>query len=219
MDDKKVVRLTALAGVLFVVLIIVQGPVLTPSLKVTDSAQKIFNSIRSHQTDFKASAALYGLAMSAVLIWAAGLFRVLRKAEGGAAGLAASALGGVALAAAMSVVAAATEATTALRINDLGPGGARFYYTLSQFTQGGILFGLLVVVGATALVSLRTGLFARWFGAVSVVLAIASVVGALGVAYASNTIQTVTGVMLTLNTLWILVVSIYLWRQPELAIP
>ena len=218
-DDKKVVRLTALAGVLFVVLIIVQGPVLTPSLKVTDSAQKIFNSIRSHQTDFKASAALYGLAMSAVLIWAAGLFRVLRKAEGGAAGLAASALGGVALAAAMSVVAAATEATTALRINDLGPGGARFYYTLSQFTQGGILFGLLVVVGATALVSLRTGLFARWFGAVSVVLAIVSVVGAFGVAYASNTIQTVTGVMLTLNTLWILVVSIYLWRQPELAIP
>ena len=218
-DDKKVVRLTALAGVLFVVLIIVQGPVLTPSLKVTDSAQKIFNSIRSHQTDFKASAALYGLAMSAVLIWAAGLFRVLRKAEGGAAGLAASALGGVALAAAMSVVAAATEATTALRINDLGPGGARFYYTLSQFTQGGILFGLLVVVGATALVSLRTGLFARWFGAVSVVLVIASVVGAFGVAYASNTIQTVTGVMLTLNTLWILVVSIYLWRQPELAIP
>ena len=96
MDDKKVVRLTALAGVLFVVLIIVQGPVLSPNLNVTDSAQKIFNSIKSHQSDLKASAALYGLAMSAVLIWAAGLFRVLRKAEGGAAGLSAAALGGIA---------------------------------------------------------------------------------------------------------------------------
>jgi len=218
-DDKRVVRLTALAGVLFVVLIIVQGPVLTPSLKVTDSAQKIFNSIRSHQGNIKASAALYGLAMSAVLLWAAGLFRVLRKAEGGAAGLAATALGGIALAAAMSVVAAATEAVTALRINDLSPSGARFYYTLSQFTQGGILFGLLVVVGATALVSLRTGLIGRWFGIVSVVLAVVSVVGAAGVSYASNTIQTVTGIGLILDTLWILVVSVYLWRQPELAIP
>jgi hypothetical protein len=218
-DDKAVVRLTALAGVLFVLLIIVQGPVLTPSLKVTDSAQKIFNSIKNHQGNIRASAALYGLAMSAVLIWVAGLFRALRKAEGGAASLAAAALGGVALAAAMSVVTAATEATTALRIHDLGPSGARFYYTLYQFSQGGVLFGLLVLVGATALVSLRTGLFARWFGIVSVVLAIASVAGAFAIAYASDAIQTASGIMLSLDTLWILAVSIFLWRKPELAIP
>jgi len=218
MDDKQVVRLTALAGLAFFILIIVQGPVLSPNLNVTDSAQKIFNSIRDHQSNIKASAALYGLAMSAVLIWAAGLFRVLRKAEGGAAGLAAAALGGVALAAAMTVAAAALEATTALRIHDLGPGGARFYFTLSQFTQAGILFGLVVVVGTTALISLRTGLIGRWFGLVSVVLAVVSVVGAFGLAYASDTMQAVTAVGLTLDTLWILVVSIYVWRKPELAI-
>jgi uncharacterized protein DUF4386 len=219
MDDKRVVRLTALAGLLFVVLIIVQGPVLTPSLKLTDSAHKIFNSIQSHQSNIKASAGLYGLAMSAVLIWAAGLFRVLRKAEGGAAGLAAAAVGGISLAAAATVVAAATEAATALRIKDLGPGGARFYFTLSQFTQGGILFGLLVVVGAAGLVSLRTGLIGRWFGIVSVVLAVVSVVGAAGVAYASDGIQIVTAIALSLDTLWVLVISFYLWREPELAIP
>ena len=42
----------------------------------------------------------------------------------------------------------------------------------------------------TGLVSLRTGLFARWFGVVSVVLAVVSAVGAFGVAYASERSRT-----------------------------
>ncbi len=56
MNDTKWVRLTALAGVLFFVLIIVQGPVLqSTSPNVTDSAQKIFNYIRDHGKNLQAS--------------------------------------------------------------------------------------------------------------------------------------------------------------------
>ena len=219
-DETKVVRATMLAGLLFVVLIIVQGPVLNSSSPtVTDSAQKIFNYFSKHQGSIKASAALYGLAMSAVLIWFSGLFRALRKAEGGSAGLAVAALGGVVLAAAMSVITAAVEATTALRVHDLGASGARFFFTLQELAQAGILFGLLVLIGVTATVSLRTGLFARWFAAVSGVLAVVSIVGAFGIGSASSTIQTLAGVMLSLDTLWVLVVSIWVWRRPELALP
>ena len=219
MADTKWVRIAALAGLVFVVLIIVSGPVLHNSTpNITDSAQKIFDSFKNHQRNIKASAALSGLAMSAVLIWASGLFHALRRAGGGNAGLAVTALGGVALAAAMTVTSAAIGAATALRIHDLGPVGARFYFTLQQFTQGGTLFGLLVVVGATAAVCLRTGLFARWFAVVSVILAVGSIAGAFSIAYASNSIQTAGGIMLSLDTLWILVVSVYLWRKPELAL-
>ena len=220
MDETKVVRATAIAGVLFVILIIVQGPVLnsnSPSL--TDSAQKIFNSFSKHQGNIKAAAVVYGFAMSAVLIWFSGLFRVLRKAEGGQAGLAVAALGGVTLAAAMSLVNAAIDATTALRVHDLGPSGARFFFTLESFAGAGILFGLLVVIAATAAVCLRTGLFARWFTVVSGLLVVVSIVGAAGIGYANSSIQTVGAVALSLDTLWVLVVSVWLWRKPELALP
>src|SRR5215467_5992255 len=124
MDEAKWVRLAAAAGLVFVVLIIVQGPVLQGnSPSTTDSGPKIFHYLRDHQSDLKLAAYLFGLAMSAVLVWSSVHFRAMRKAEGGHSGLAVAALGGVGLAAAMSVVAAANSATAALRIHDLGIAG------------------------------------------------------------------------------------------------
>jgi hypothetical protein len=216
MTDTRWVRLTALAGVVFVILIIVQGVVMGDAPTLTDSAQKIFDYFNNHQRNVKAAAGLYALAMSAVLIWVTGLFCVLRKAEGGKAGLAVTALVGTVLTAATTVISAAIEAATALRINDLDPSGVRVFYTLQQFIQGGVLFGLLLAVGATAAVCLRTGLFARWIGLAGVILAAASVAGAFGIAYAS--LQPLAGLMLYLDTLFVLVVSVLMWRKPELGV-
>jgi hypothetical protein len=72
---------------------------------------------------------------------------------------------------------------------------------------------------ATGVVCLRTGLFYRWFGVTSVLLAAASIVGAAGIAYANNSVQVIATVMLSLDTLWILVVTGFLLREPELVIP
>ena len=220
MDEAKWVRFLALSGLAFVILIILQGPVLNSSSPMlTDSAQKIFNYYRDHQGSVKASAFCYGLAMSAVLVWVSVLFRALRRAEGGNAGLASAALVGTGLAAAMSVTAAAIEATTALRIKSLVPSAAQVFFTLYQFAQGGILFGLAVLVGATAVVCLRTGLFYRWFSSVSLLLAAAPIVGGTGIAFANSSLQTIAVVMLSLDTLWVLVVTVFIFRKPELAIP
>jgi thiosulfate reductase cytochrome b subunit len=220
MDEVKWVRLVTLAGLAFVILIIVQGPVLHSSAPaLTDSSQTVYNYINGHRGSIKASAFLYGLAMSAILIWISVLFRALRRAEGGNSGLALAALAGTGLAAAMSITAAVIEAATALRIQDLNAAGARLFYTMYQFAQGGILFGLAVLVVATGVVCLRTGLFYRWFGVTSVLLAAASIVGAAGIAYANNSVQVIATVMLSLDTLWILVVTGFLLREPELVIP
>jgi hypothetical protein len=218
MKEAKWVRLTAVAGLIFFVLILVQGFALQGnSPTATDSAQKIFNYFKDHPGNLKASAALAGFAMSAVLVWAAGLFGALRRAEGGTSGLAVAAFGGVVLAAASTVAASTIQATVALRIKDLGPSGARFFYTLWQFTSASILLGLLVTIGVTALVCLSTGLFARWFAVVSAVLAVLSIVGAVGIAYVNGAIQAF-GFALVFDSLWILAVSVYLWRKPELAL-
>lgn len=219
MNDTKMVRMAALAGLAFFILIIVQGPVLAGGAPDGGaSATKIFNYLKTHQGNFKAASVVYGFAMSAVLIWVSGAYRALRKSEGGSPGLAVTALGGVVLAAAMSVSAAALQAATALRVRDLQPSGARFFFTLNQFTQAGILFGLLVLIAAATAISFQTGLFGRWFNLFGVVLVLLSIAGAFGIAYASSTAEALTGVALTLDSLWILAVSIHLWRKPELAI-
>jgi hypothetical protein len=202
-------------GVLGIVASQFQGS--RPSLD--DSSQEIFTYIRDNQGDLQASAALFGLAMAAALFWAWGLFNALRKADNGNPGLAVVAVAGGALAAAMTIMSSALLATTALRINDLDPADARISFTLYQLTQVGTNFGLAVLIGAAAIVSLRRGLFARWFTIASVILAIISLVGALGVAYAGDAIQIIGGIALILDVVWIVLVSVRLWRTPEIAIP
>ncbi len=219
MDEKAWVRLAAAAGLVFVVLIIVQGPVLqSASASTTDSATKTFNFFRDHQSDVKAASLLLGLAMAAALVWSSVHFRALRKAEGGQSGLAVAALGGVVLATAMSVTAAATNAATALRIHDLGPTGAHFYNILVSFLFAGVLIGLGVLTGATAIIILRTGVFHRWSGFLSIILAVGSFVGATGIAYANDFSYGLMGAMLSLDSLWIGMVGVFLLRHPEKAI-
>jgi hypothetical protein len=217
MTDKQWVRLTALAGVAFVILIIVQGPVLggsPPSL--TDSGQKVLDFVTKHRTHLKASSTLYALAMPAVLVWATGLFAALRKAEGGTPGWAVTGLIGTVLAAAMTVTTAAIQGAMALRSADLSAATASVLYAVEQFLQSGILFGLMLGMAAIAVVCLTKDLFAKWVGWVAGLLAIGSVVGAFGLGYAS--LQPATGIMLSLDTLLILVISVLMWRDPEVAL-
>lgn len=84
---------------------------------------------------------------------------------------------------------------------------------------GAILLGLLLLIGATAIVSLETNLFPRWFGMASIVVALVSIVGAFSVGYATTGILVAAGVALILDSVWIFLVSFFLWRDPELALP
>jgi hypothetical protein len=84
---------------------------------------------------------------------------------------------------------------------------------------GASLLGLLLVIGVTAFVSLQTKLFAGWFVVSSVVLALVSVIGAFTIGYDTSGIQVVAGVAIVLDSVWILLVSIFLWRDPALALP
>jgi len=219
MNDAKSVRLCALAGLAFFVLIVVSGPILQGSApSVTDSAAKIYHYIATHVSDLKAAGALAAFAMAAVLVWLAAHFSSLRKAEGGRSGFAVAALGGGVLATAATVVNGALGATTALRVHDLGLGGARFFFTLGQFLGGGTITGLTILVGASAWVFLRTGLHARWFAWVSAALAVVDLVGILAIAYTNGAAQAFQGIGITLSLVWILAISVVLWRNPERAI-
>jgi hypothetical protein len=209
----------ALAGAVFFVLMVIHANLRSGAPSATDSGEEIVSYVTDHAGRLQMGAVLLGLAASAVTVWLSGLFRALRRAEGGTPAMAIVAFAGGALAAASTVVGALIEGTLATRIDDLGPAGARVWWTMFLLSTGAILLGLLVLIGSTAVVCLGTHLFARWFAVASVLLALLSLVGACTIGYTTTGIQVVAGIAVVLDGVWILLVSIFLWRKPTLALP
>ena len=214
------VRLAALGGAVSFALILAFANLTSGSPSTTASAEKIFSYISVHDGRLQLAAVLYGLAMPAVLLFLSGLFRALREAEGGRPGLAVAALGGGVLAAASTVTGALILGVTATRIADIGTASAPTWWTMYVTSFAATLLGLMLLVGATAVVSLESRLFPRWFGVASIALALVAIVGAFAIGYATTTWILVTAVAaVILAGVWILLVSLFLWRDPELALP
>jgi hypothetical protein len=212
------VRVAALAGAAYFGLIIAFSQLTSGSPSTADSGDEVFDYLAKHDERIQLAAVLIGFAMPAALLWLSGLYRALRKAEG-EAGFAVAALAGGVLAAASTVTGALIAGTMATRIDDLGPGGARVWWTMFLLSFGATLLGLLLLIGATAVVCVERRLFARWFAAASVVLALVSAVGACAIGYDATGIQVVAGIAILLDSVWILLVSLFLWRRPGLGVP
>ena len=210
-------RLSALAGAIFFALIVICSTLRSGAPSATDSGEDILDYVTQHQGELQLGAALFGLAMAAALLWLPALYRALRRAEGTDSGLAVAAVAGGAIAAASGAMTALIQGTVAVRAGDLSGASIRVWWTMWLLSIGAILLGLLVSIGVTGIVSLQRHLFARWFAVASVVLALLSVVGAFTLGYAGAGLQTVAGIAVLLDSVWILLVSVFLWRDPALA--
>jgi hypothetical protein len=213
------VRLAALGGAVFFALFLAFAVLTSNTPNASDSARETFTYVAAHDGRLQLAAALFGLAMPAALLFLSGLFRALREAEGGRAGLAAAALGGGVLAAAATVVGALVLGVTATRITEIGVAGARVWWSLFQMSFGAALLGLLLMIGVTGVVSLESRLFPRWFAVASLVLAVVSLVGAFTIGYVTTGIQTTAGIAVILDSVWIFLAAFFLWREPGLALP
>jgi len=212
-------RLPALAGAVFFALMLVYAQLRSPAPTATDPAREVARYVASHHGKLQLGAVALGLAMPAALIFLTGLVHVLRQVEGPSRIASLAALGGGILAAASTVTTALIQGTTAVRYVDLGAGGTRTAWTMVLLSTGGTLLGLMVAIGATAVVSLRTHLFRGWLTIVSVVLALLSLIGAVTIGYGSETIRIIAGTAIVLDGVWILLVSLFMWRNPQRAAP
>jgi hypothetical protein len=213
------IRATAVGGVLFFLFILGYAQLTTGSPSATDPGREVLVYLSDHQGDLQLAAVCIGFAMPAALVALGGLVRALRHADAPAARIAADvALAGGALAAAATVAGSVVLGAIATSAGDLTPGAAAVWWTLHLLGFGGTLLGLLLLVGATAVVSLQSDLFPRWFAFASAALAALSVVGAATVGYDAAGIQIVAGLAVLLDSVWILVVSLYLWRDPTRAL-
>jgi hypothetical protein len=147
---------------------------------------------------------LFGLGVLFFLWFLGSLRSVLHRTEGGVGRLSAVAFGsGVATSvlllgfAAPSIAAAITADE-----NELSAESAQALWTLEDGFFVASWFTIAVLFAATAVVSLRAGALPRWLAWVSLVLAVAIVVPWVGWA-----------VLIFGFPLWVLVVSVLLWRQ------
>jgi hypothetical protein len=208
MSSSKLERLAPLTGVVFVVLFVV-GAVLSLKSGFLPPGDEIKSFYEDSSTNVRVGG--YLMQLSAVfLLWFVGSLRVkLRSAEAKPGRLSAVAFGGgVAVAAVIMVSQAATIAGAARGSTD---EGVAVETAVALFDFTGVMMGSAlplawaVVLGATAIVSFRTNVFARWLSWATAVVA----VGLL--------IPEVNFLLVGLALPWALVVSIVLYRSNRMS--
>jgi hypothetical protein len=213
MDKARWDKLAAAGGIVGVVLFVVGAVVYGSPPTVDDDAATVAEFFSDNRDAVLWTTFIQGLAVLAFLWFAAALVTTMRDA--GESRLAAAAYGSFLLTFAVGGLAAVTRAALAYSVADEGPDFVLPLYHLTVvfevFTN--LLFaGMLAAVGAA---TLRTGMFPRWWGWVSGLIALWSIIGAT--AWARDGFWSPTGEVVFVNIVvflgWMLVTSILLTRR------
>ena len=210
MDDAKWERWSALGGIIFVVLLLVAGLMPGSPPKTGDSAAKIADFIADKGDRLRWAGYIGALAVVAFFWFLGGVWRVLRRAEGGSPRLTVVALSGALFASVMATLGGLGLGVLGIT-GVAGAGGrstTRFIYILSTNVAVATVFGMAVFVAAFSAVILRTGFLPKvlgWIGAVIALVAIAS--GGI-VASTSDVFFDLSFGAFFAFSLWLLVVSV-----------
>ena len=201
MNESRLEWLAPLTGVVSVALFVI-GSVVISNYDYLPPAEKVADYLNGNAN--RVSTGAYLASISAFfLIWFAGSVRIaLLAREGGTGRLSMVAFGGGVAAA----VALGTSFTAVLSagLRAGAPGGITPIGAVTMFDFWGqamgqmFAIGLAVLIGATAVVSIRTAVFPAWFGWISALVAFGLLTPA---AY----------IVLALAVVWLLVVSIWLY--------
>lgn len=203
MNDSRLEKFAPLSGVVMVVLISA-GAALFGVYDYLPPADKLTEILSNNPTRVY-SAGYLGSISAFFLIWFTGsVFNTMREREGGTGWLSFVAFGGGIASSAALAVGFTIILATGSRIGAEGgisPTEAVTLYDLySQILGQMFAITIAVFIGATAAVSLRTGIFPTWFGWVSVVIAL-------------GLLTPIAYIVLALVLVWLLVVSIWLYRK------
>jgi len=203
MNEARLERLAPLTGVISVVLIGI-GAALLGIYEYLPTADSLKEILTDNATDVFAGGYIGAISAFFMMWFAGSVFNALREREGGTGWLSMVAFGGgvasgVALAVGFSAILASGARAGAE--GGITPVEAVTMYDLyGQILGQGFAITMAVFIGATAVVSLRTLIFPKWFGWVSALIAFGLLTP---FAYA----------VLALVLVWLLVVSVWLyWR-------
>ena len=210
MDKGRWDKLAAAGGIVGVVLFVVAGIVYGSPPGVGDDAASVASFFDDHRDRVLCTVFLQGLGVLAILWFVAALVQTMREA--GEARLATAAFGSFLLAFSLGGIAALSRATLAYSVADEGPDLVLPLYHLSVVVD---VFASLLGAGlfvAVAGATLRTGLFPRWWGWLSGIAGLLSIIAAT--AWARDGFWSPTGglsyVGFGVFLVWMLVTSILL---------
>jgi hypothetical protein len=214
MDDSRWERWSALGGVLFVVLILGSGFLPGSPAKTSDSPQKIAKFIGDHHDAIRWAGYVGVLAVVALFWFLGGVWRFLRRAEGGVPRLAVTAVGGAVFAAATSAIAGIVLGAIGI-LGVRGSGGAittKFFYVLSFNIGAATSVGAAVFVGAFSAVIIRSAVLPKALGWIGALIAVVLLGAGAAVASTRDAIFNLSFGGFLAFALWILVVSIMMFR-------
>jgi Domain of unknown function (DUF4386) len=202
MDKARWDKLAAAGGIIGVVLFIVAGILYGSPPGVDEDTQSVADFFADNRSQVLTSIFLQGLGVLAILWFVAALVTAMRDV--GESRLATAAFGSFLLAFSIGGVAAISRATLAYSVADEGSDLVLPLYHMSVVFDVFVNIlgaGLFLAVGGA---TLRTGLFARWWGWLSVVAGLILIVG--GTAWARDGFWSPTG-----GAAWITFIVFLVW--------
>lgn len=204
MSESKLERLAPLTGLVFVALL-VAGTLVIDNYDFLPPGDELKSFYETNSVS--ARTGYYLILLSTVfLLWFVGSLRsILRPAEGGTGRLSAVAFGGGVAAGAGMVVGNAAGLAAAVRGGADGGISVEAATALYDFTAvlmgNAVPMGYAVLLGATAVVSFRSGVFAGWLNWVTAVVAIGLVIPEVNFVAAGAAV------------LWVAVISLLLFTS------
>jgi len=212
MDDKKYEKWAVLGGVVFVLLSVVGAFLAGSPPKVSDPDGKIVTFTKDNQDALRVASYLAGLSLVFFLFFLGAVGSRLRRAGVGSGRLAATAvMGGVALAA----IAGASFGINAY--GALHPLESATTYRLATVILGFLAFAAVVFTEATSIVIVRTKFLPAWLGWFGGLVALLWLVGGAAVSTENDTIFVIGFVAFLAWALWLIVLSVMLFRTTDSA--
>jgi len=206
-------RSLALAGIVFVVLMLISAFLPGSPPKPDDSAAKIVKFVVDKNDELR-WAGFVGLLAALVLFgWLGAVWRTMRRAEGGTPMLAVGAALGAGLAAALFTLGGIVMSVVAIvGPEKLGPQATRFFYVLFNAMGSGGAMALALFIGAFASVILESGVLPKVMGWLGVLVAIALLVAGGGVASTRDVFFVFGFIGFAGAAIWVFVISILMFR-------
>lgn len=201
MNSSRLEQLAPLSGVVSVLLFLI-GAVVISNYDYLPPAEKVADYLNSNPSRVYTGAYLASIS-AFFLIWFAGSVRsALHEREGGTGRLSLIAFGGGVASAVALGIAFTSILSAGLRAG--APGGITPIGAVTMFDFWGQIAGqmfaisLAVMIGATAVLSIRTDVFPAWFGWVSALVAF-------------GLLTPFAYFLLAFAVIWLIVVSIWLY--------
>jgi hypothetical protein len=196
--------LAPLTGVLFVVLTVVALILGGEPPDADDPIREVVEFWVDNDTALMIGSVLESLGAVALLFFSASLRRVLRRREDGAGVLSVAAMAGGIVAAAGIAVDAAIRFAAADLADDVDPVVTQTLNAMWADFFFPMVVGMATLILATSLAALRTRFIPVWLAWIGILICIALFTPAGFVAFA-------------VGGLWILILSVLLWRQESAA--